>query len=424
MLNIELKSISYVSTALEVKVEHYSLIANYKQKHVLLSVPNLYLYERTRSSLQTSKRYATIISMFYRYIETQKQYKDVDAGDYHAVVTNEDIRKWQVSRQVARVKSNSISPTSETIFRDAKILQMFFAWLSKSGFTTNVRIDLEDWVANFKSNTMLNYVKKAAGTRVSSDPILVLDREASQKRPHELIFNQEIKTLLSVFPDKVYSVLFLFALATAMRPMELCKFPLYGKGKNRHILNYSSMPQDQIKFTYNVFGKGKKYRDIVIPAYALKDLEDNYISTEYPTRKKKYKDRYGKTCPPSILFLNSEGEPVTEKMISNACGYACKLAHKKDPEFRINNNFYQSRHWWPTMMMIQHCGALLLSPAADVLDAAFAQVLTNQLGHESITTTYKHYLDLARVLIMAKDGRVNDIITEDFNIHAQIAEYG
>lgn len=74
--------------------------------------------------------------------------------------------------------------------------------------------------------------------------------------------------------------------------------------------------------------------------------------------------------------------------------------------------------------MIQHRGALLLSPAADVLDAAFAQVLTNQLGHESITTTYKHYLDLARVLIMAKDGRVNDIITEDFNIHAQIAEYG
>ncbi|MBV6825706.1 hypothetical protein [Pseudomonas sp. PD9R] len=424
MLNIELKSISYTSASLEIEVKHYVLIADYKNKKILLSVPNLYLYERTRSSLQTSRRYALIISMFYRFLATRKAYKHLAPGDYHAVVQNKDIRHWQIHRQENRVKNNSSSPTSETIFEDAKIALNFFAWVQKSGFTTNIKIELEDWIANFKNSNLLNYIKRKAGVRISSDPIRALDREASQKKPHSLITNQEIKTLLGIYPDKVYSVIFLFGLATAMRPMEISVFPLYGNGKNKHILPYSSMPEDTNKFTYTVLGKGNKLRDIVIPAYALKDLEENYIKTEYTARKKKYKEKFGTPCPPSILFLNSEGDPVTERMISNATYYACKLAHKSDPAFRTNNNFYQARHWWPTMMMIQHRGAQLLSPAADVLDAAFGQVLTAQLGHEDISTTYKHYLDLARVLIMARDGRVNDIISEDFNIHVQIAEYG
>lgn len=424
MLKIELKSISYLSTSLDTEVKHYALIADYKQKHVLLSVPNLYLYEHTRSSLQTSRRYARCISMFYRHLATEKAYKHISPGDYHAIVRNKDIWRWQVARQKDRVKKQSVSPTSKTIFEDAKIVYMFFAWVKNSGFTTNVKIELVSWIANFKSNTLLSYIKRAARVRLDSDPIRVLDRAAEQKKPHSLITNQEIKTLLNSYPDKVYSVIFLFGLATAMRPMEISKFPLYGKDKNIHILPYSSMPKDQTKFPYTVLGKGNKIRDIIIPAYALKDLEDSYIKTEYPARKKKYKEKYGKPCPPSILFLTSEGEPVTEKKISDATNYACKLANQSDPTFRTNNNFYQARHWWPTMMMIQHRGEHLLSPAADVLDAAFAEILKTQLGHNNISTTYKHYLNLARVLVMAREGRVNDIISEDFNIHAQIAEFG
>jgi len=424
MLNIEVRSISYLSTSLDMKVQHYVLIAEQKQKHVLLSVPNLYLYDRTRSSLQTSRRYARCIAMFYRHLATKKAFKNVSPGDYHALVRNKDIWGWQVARQSERVKKQSISPTSETIFEDAKIVQTFFAWVKNSCFTTNVKTQLVNWIANFKSDSLLNYIKRTARVRLDSDPIRVLDRAAEQKRPRSLITNQEIKTLLSVYPDKVYSVIFLFGLATAMRPMEISKFPLYGNGENKHILPYSSMPQDQTKFSCKVLGKGSKIREIIIPAYALKDIEESYTKTEYPARKKKYKEKYGKPCPPSILFLTSEGEPVTEKKISDATNYACKLAHQRDQTFRTGNNFYQARHWWPTMMMIQHRGEHLLSPAADVLDTAFAEVLKNQLGHNSISTTYKHYLNMARVLVMAREGYVNEIISEDFNIHDQIAEFG
>lgn len=76
------------------------------------------------------------------------------------------------------------------------------------------------------------------------------------------------------------------------------------------------------------------------------------------------------------------------------------------------------------MMMVQHQNDKLETPAADVLDAAFAEVLTNQMGHSSISTTYKHYLDLARALVMAKDGNVNEIITENFNVHAELEVFG
>ena len=76
------------------------------------------------------------------------------------------------------------------------------------------------------------------------------------------------------------------------------------------------------------------------------------------------------------------------------------------------------------MMMSQHRGKDLLNPISDVLDAAFAQVLVNQMGHGDIRTTYKHYLDFARVLVITQQGRLNDIITEEFNIHRQIEEFG
>lgn len=424
MLTIDKKLISYTSALLEMPVEHYVLIAHTKPKALLLSVPNLYLYEQSRSSEQTSRRYAGVIAMFYKFLSTRPKYHSLSPGDYHVVTTNLEIQLWQLDRQSERVRQDRNSPTTATTFEDAKIVQAFFAWVVKSGFTTNVKIHLETWVANFKQDRMLNYVKRKAGVSISADPIRVLDRRAHQKRPKSLITNKDIKTLLKTYPDRVYAVLFNFALATAIRPMELCQLPYLGKGKNRHLLPYSELPKDQGTFECEILGKGKKLRTIKIPAYALKDLFDTYTSNEYPARKKKYKEKFGKPCPPSILFLNAEGVPVDKGMISSATNYACMIAHEKDPTFRKSNNFYQSRHWWPTVMMAQHHGNKLLTSAADVIDAAFVQVLTNQMGHSDPITTYKHYLDLARSLVMAKDGHVNEIITEDFNINAQLEVFG
>ncbi|WP_216368163.1 hypothetical protein [Pseudomonas aeruginosa] len=423
-LKIDVQPITYMSVELEHEVSHYILIAEVKKHKVLLSVPNLYLYKKTRSSTMTSRRYANVISKFYRFLATQSYFKDLSPGDYHTRVRNLDIRRWQISRQVKRVKSHALRPCSDTIFEEAKILLNMFGWAMEAGIQTNIKIKLENWVAHFKRDTLLSYVHKKAGVRYDANSIRVLDREAKQAKVKSLITNKDIQTLISVYPDSVYSTLFCFALCTAMRPSELCEFPYLGNGDNKHIMPFSSMAKDQAKFTYKLVGKGNKLREIVIPAYALRDLESSYIKTDYPARKKKYKAKYGKACPPSILFLTAGGEPVTEKMIANATTYAVRLAIKKDPTHRKGNNFYQARHWWPTMMMLQHRGATLLTAAADVIDAAFAQTLMMQMGHSSITTTYKHYLDLARALVMNNQGMVNDIITEDFNIHAQIEKYG
>jgi integrase len=423
-LKIDVQPITYTSVELEHDVSHYILIAEVKKQKVLLSVPNLYLYKKTRSSIMTSRRYANVISKFYRFLATQSYFKDLSPGDYHTRVRNLDIRKWQISRQVKRIKNGAVRPSSDTIFEEAKIVFNMFGWAMEAGIQINVQIKLQTWVANFKRDTLLSYVQKKAGVRYDTDPIRALDREAKQAKIKSLISNKDILTLISAYPDSVYSALFCFALCTAMRPSELCEFPYLGNGDNKHIMPFSSMAKDQSKFTYKLVGKGNKLREIVIPAYALSDLENSYIKTDYPARKKKYKAKYGKACPPSILFLTSEGEPVTEKMISDATTYAVGLAIKKDPSFRKGNNFYQARHWWPTMMMVQHRGAMLLTAAADVIDAAFAQVLMMQMGHSSIATTYKYYLDLARALVLANEGIVNDIITEDFNIHAQIEKYG
>ncbi|MFZ3024411.1 hypothetical protein [Pseudomonas sp.] len=358
--------------------------------------------------------------MFYRFLSTEKKYKSIDIANYHTAVDNKDIRRWQVSRQVERINKKSSRPNSNTIFDDATIVLNFFAWVKASGFTTNVNITLKNWVANFRSETLLSYIRAQSTVKISGDPIRVLDREARQKKKPDLITNDEIKILLKSYPDPVYATLFRMGLATALRPLELCAFPYAGYGQNKHILPYSSMPDDQKQFSCTVVGKGGKIRTIKIPAYALRDLEESYTKTEYHLRKRKYKEKYKKTCPPSILFLNSEGDPITPKMISDCTTYACKRAHMNDPSFRLSNNFYQARHWWPTMMMIQHHGEALMSSAADVLDAAFAQVLMNQMGHNKLATTYKHYLDLARVLVMTRQGRINEVITEDFNIHSQI----
>ncbi|MGY2257776.1 hypothetical protein [Pseudomonas sp. SDO55104_S430] len=405
-------------------VQHYILIADYKKQNILLSVPNLYLYEKTRSSIQTSKRYATVISKFYRFLGTQKVFKSLAPGDYHTIVRNLHIKQWQVARHTERVRKQSPSPSSATIFDDALIVRNFFAWVVESPFTCNVNIKKETWVLNVKSDRMLNYIKRKAGVRINSDAIRVLDRESRQHTQNPLITDWEIKLLLESYPDSVYATLFCLGLATALRPIELCNFPYLGKGKNKHILPRSQMPKDEKKFAYQAIGKGNKLRNVIIPAYALDDIEQSYTKNEYPQRRKKYKEKFGKACPPSILFLTADGEPVTPKKISDATTYAKKLAYAKNPNFSMLNDFYQARHWWPTMMVIQHHGDKLLTEAADVLDRALGQAIMNQMGHSKITTTYKHYLNVARVLIMSKQGYVFEMISEDFNIHTQIQEFG
>ena len=305
-------------------------------------------------------------------------------------------------------------PSCETTFEDACVVLYFFKWLNEKNIANGVKTHIKTAIANFKDRRLLNYIEKKARQALDTNPIRVLERERRQKRPKSLISKKDISTLLKSFPDSVYKCLFKFALATAMRPLELTAFPYIGAGKNRHILPYSEMDKKASQFTYAVIGKGSKHRDIIVPAYALDMLDTEYIQTEYPKRAKLHQKKFGHKCPLSVLFLSDQGVPVTPKMISEATNYAKKLAIIKDPNFKTSNIFYHTRKWWPTLMMIQHHnGAGILEKNADVMSLALAEVLMTQLGHEDLLTTYQYYLVLGRQLVLANMGITHETIHEN-----------
>ncbi|AOE86299.1 DNA breaking-rejoining enzyme [Pseudomonas sp. TCU-HL1] len=412
MLKISIKQIQYKSIETSLDVKHCILVAHHNNKNILISHPNVFLYSATRSSIKTSIRYASIISMFYRFLSTQKKMKGRDLSDYHVLADNRDIRRWQVSRQIERVRKQSLRPSSLTIFEDAKILLTFFRWLNENNHPTNVKVTLKTWHARFHKTSMLNYVRSQAKTVIDSDNIWVLDKKNRQRTSNFLITDHEIKLLLQSYSDPVYQSLFALALGTAMRPMDLVKFPFIGNGPNKHILPYSEMDHRNSTVLYTVeMSKGNKDRTIVINMDDLRALEANYITPYYSERKKLYKQKYGKACPPGILFLNKKGDPVTEKMIAARTFDAKLAATKADPTFRQHLSFYQSRHWWPTQYIIRTFGDRLLSENIEVLYLATAQVLINQMGHENLETTFKYYVDMARIVLQLHKGKSLDLIS-------------
>ncbi|WP_093469605.1 hypothetical protein [Pseudomonas sp. NFR16] len=48
---------------------------------------------------------------------------------------------------------------------------------------------------------------------------------------------------------------------------------------------------------------------------------------------------------------------------------------------------------------------------SEVRDAAAMQVIKDQMGHTHLITTYNHYLDLARLVLLAHEGFVKEVAT-------------
>jgi|SRR5450830_26816 len=411
MLQISRELVSY-KTIRGKDVSHYILIADEGKKRVLISHVNLYLYDITRSSEATSNKYSSILSVFYSYLSTLDKFKLVGVGSYHNITDNEDIKSWQEARQTARVKAQKTFPTSETIFNDAQRVLNFFSWLKYEHYETCVDVQYKTWVANFKSDHLLSHIQRKAEVAVDSKNITVLDRERRQRQSYSLITNDEIKSLIQSYPDPVYAALFKLSLGTAMRPSELCKFPYIGTGANSHIQPYENMAREGATVSYLIsLSKGHKSRTIRVNMADLKALEEHYIKPHYQERARLYKERYGKKCPPSILFLTARGVPITSKMISDRTLAAKKLAMATNSQFRESVVFYDARHWWPTMFLIKRFKQGLLEDSTVIRDMAAIQAITQQMGHDNFSTTYNHYIDQARLLLLAQEGYVNDLVT-------------
>lgn len=235
--------VSYESPELGKTVSHYILIAHTAKRSIVLSHVNIFLHDTARASLRTSSRYSSIISMLYRWLAKQPKYANYDPTQYHALVDNRDLKRWQVDRQVLRVETQSLKPSSETVYEDLKIILNYFHWLNIKGYKSNVEIELKRSTAYFNRSRLLSYIQAKARVTIDAKNVRALDKESRQSQRLTLINQSEIRTYLSSFTDPVYKALFKFALGTAMRPMDLCKYPYVGNGKNFHIMPYSEMNQ-------------------------------------------------------------------------------------------------------------------------------------------------------------------------------------
>lgn len=411
MITIQSILIEYKSVDTLNDSQHFVLKAILPgDKEILLSHPNLFLYYETNRAINTSKRYANILAQFYSYLSTDEKFRDIEISKYHVLTDNRDIRKWQIYRQIKRVQKQSNKPTSKTIFEDAKIILNYFKWLHNSGYITNVSIEHKNWIANFKNQRMLNYIQQTAKQVIDAKNIKVLDKERRQSSSKSLITNQEIKALINAYTDPAYSALFKLSLGTGMRPIELVQFPYLGNGENKHIMPYSEMDKDNPTIGFEVIGKGKKLRTVRINIKDLKELDNTYIKPFYNERRKLYREKYGIECPPSILFLNKVGKPITPTMISKRSNDAKLRAMKFYPDFREKITFYEARHWWPTMFALEFFKEKLLDSTSEVLYAAFAEALKNQMGHEDLETTYKYYIDMARLVYSAHQRTVHELL--------------
>ena len=412
MISIERRQLTYPHVSNPGRIRsHYVLIAVNRGKRTLLSHVNLYL-EDVSSSLDTSNRYSNIISLFYRYLSTLEKYRTVPISSYHSLVDNNDIKEWQIQREVSRVVAQSTRPSTETIIEDAKRIYDFFEWLRKKDYPSCVSFQYVTWRANFKDEELLAHIKRKALTVLDGRGVRALDRQYFQDRSYSLPTNYEMKSLILGYKDPVYAALFKLSLGTAMRPMDLCKFPYLGNGLNSHIKPFEYMGLDGENVEYYVNqSKGNKSRKITIHKLDLKALDDHYIQEHYAPRAELYEKRFGKPCPPSILFLSSRGIPVTPKMISRRTVAARARARASDPSIRKSIRFYDARHWWPTKFLIQRFKGGLLGQMSEVRDAAAMQVIKNQMGHKHLITTYNHYVDHARVILRAHMGLVNELVT-------------
>lgn len=425
MIEIQRKLIEYINVSTGKRVTHHILIAIKGKQSIMLSHPNIYICNEASYSKDTSSRYSSIISKFYKYLSSLEKFENTCISKYHVISDNNDIKKWQISRQVQRVKTQVAKPSSGTIFEEAKLVLGYFKWLSDSGYPTNVIVKTKTWKVNFKSKRLLEHIDNKAKTKIDSKNITVLDKESRQKRSNGLITKNEIYWLKESFVDPVYGSMLMLSLGTAMRPIDLCKFPYIGNGENLHIMPYAEMDKDTNVFDYLVKNsKGGKSRVIKINKNDLERLDSEYIKPYYTERKILYEKKYGRKCPPNILFLNKLGKPVTKTMLASRANDAKNRALQKHPEFRESVTFYDSRSWWPTLFLIRFFQDEILNASADAIDLAVGEAIKNQMGHTDLSTTYMHYVDMARLFIMAHSGRVHDLINESYDAVSFLEKHG
>ncbi|RLV60172.1 site-specific integrase [Parashewanella curva] len=370
----------------------------------LLSHVNIYLSEKCSSSKNTSSRYSRVLQNFFTFL-VESTNKDNLIPEIFLLGTESKLKEWQIKRIYNRNLNDLKRPSEKTIYNDACLVHDFYYWLKNNGYHSPINVTSKKWIANFKSeNDLLSYTHKHQKNIKENKTIKALSRRVQTNTSEKNILSiEEIKKALSLYNDHVYPLLFKFCSFTGLRPSEVVQFPYHGTGLNSHISSWQNMEKiyhNETNFIFNVEGKGNKLRKVKINCSEFASLYSLY-QPHLIKRRKLYRKKYNKECPLNILWLNKTGTPVTSKMISDR-------SYSVNKKLDFNFEFYDSRHWYATMFMVIH---LKNTNGELAYNSAVEQALMNQIGHESIVTTYQHYISKAQLYLeyMKKDPRVGEL---------------
>lgn len=396
-MKVEKQKISYRYR--NYKLTHHIVYLRYGDEKILLSPFNLFLKDRASSSSKTSARYAGNICRFLNFI--LQRYID-DRQNFWRNASDDDLREWQQDQVKTRDQGKRKKPSDKTIYDNASLIHDLYGWLNKNQFPISMHLHTKDWKYNFKSESLLKHVRsQLSGNSVDHADISIgLTRKQDRgKNDFTIMSKEDCKRLLAAYKDPVYAACFLLALSTGMREEGICKMPYVGTGRNIHVRPYPEIIAeigDRKTFEYTVVEK-RKSRTLEVNVKAWQAVCKMYLPL-YFKRRKLLQKKHSDINPDSVFFINSLGHPVTPEKISRMTYVA-----KKDlVDFPWT--FHSARSWYATQYMINNLSRSQLK--ANYYNAAVEDGLRRQIGHADISTTYKHYVKMASLILALREGDV------------------
>lgn len=392
------------------EVTHHVLYAEGDDTFTPLNIVNLFLSTAATSSVDTSSRYSGVIQRFFMWYFFNKKKSLSNFNTVWLSVKNEDIQSWQIYRAVERLKSELLKPSDKTIYSDACIIHDLYVWAHRNNYPVLIKPHSLDYVFDFKNreDDLLAHIPKSKRSRVSKSKIKT--KGVYQTNKIRILDKENINQLLKAYADPVYAFMYLLSMCTGLRPEGVTSIPYIGTGKNSHILPWDQMKKTLTKkqkdFEFTVTEKGQKTRTIKINILDWENICTHYLPL-CEERRNLYKLKHGEYPSLNYFWFNKFGEPITKtKSISDATTYA-----KVRGSLNFPCSFYDARHWYATMYILNHLKGNDLWKE-DGYNAAVDEYLRCQLGHEDIATTYTFYVSVARLYSAAQGNLISEVATE------------
>jgi len=436
MIPTKFKVVDIDAIVMGTRYQHAVLI--YEPKEQVLSYPAVWL--SGIGGYKTGVEYAKILQRFCGYLAQCPFSSDEEMLlSFWRYITVDTIKAWKSHRIQKKYRESKISPSNETIDREARIVSKFLDWVKfDKGLNTL-------WDGNRKiikkakaiHNDFLKGIAEprekevvAVNTRVSicpdnkDYPLEGLARKR-QGHPHEYLHDEQISTLIHAFPDKVYKYISLAGYVTGLRDAEVLAVPYWHTYVDGTV--FTSDPNlimerlNEKVMILKVLGKGKKLRNVKVGTEAWLKIMESWAPL-YFERKKKYENRTGQALPLNILWLDKSGYPIycspqddrehykPVKMLQDAFIYISKK-HKKDPlsvKWSRSVNYYCFRHTFATNYVLTYMEARKERDRDQYIeDISLRKDLADQMGHSFIDTTFSHYIDNAIVIIKNREAGNN-----------------